>query len=235
MTPVSPIHPFALFGAAHLVVLGTLLILGVILAWTLGHLEESSRVRLGKLLGLVLLGYVVAAYGRQGYLGLLNWRDSLPLHLCNWVLIACLVTLFHPNQLASEIAYFWGLTGTIQALLTPDLRQGFPSWPFFQFFWGHGVIILAIIFLIFGRNFRPRPGSVLRMFVAINIYTAVVGSLNYLFDWNYGYLCHRPSQPSLIDHLGPWPWYILSMEAIAASNFWILDRVWRIRTKSQPK
>lgn len=226
--------PFVTFGPPHLATLGVLLVLALGTAGLARRLVDPARTRLGRFLGLALLGYIVVAYTRQGWLGLLNWHDSLPLQLCNWVLIACIVTLFRPRQLASELAYFWGLTGTLQALLTPDLQSGFPAWPFFQFFWGHGVIILAIAFLIAGRDFRPRPGSVLRMFVAINIYTAIAGSLNWIFDWNYGYLCHRPFKPSLIDHLGPWPWYILSMEAIALANFWMLDLPWKLigRTRS---
>lgn len=226
--------PFVTFGTAHLAILGVLLALSLGTAWLARRLAEPARTRLGRFLGLALLGYIVVAYTRQGWLGQLNWHDSLPLQLCNWVLIACIVTLFRPSQMASELAYFWGLTGTFQALLTPDLRSGFPAWPFFQFFWGHGVIILAIAFLIAGRGFRPRPRSVPRMFVAINIYTVIAGSFNWLFDWNYGYLCHRPFKPSLIDHLGPWPWYILSMEAIALANFWLLDLPWRLfgRTRS---
>jgi len=91
-----------------------------------------ARARIGGL----LLCYAGALYFQAFRNGWLHWGTSLPLQLCDWVLIACLVTLIRPNHLAAEIAYFWGLGGTLQAVLTPDMTQGFPSWRFLQFFWG---------------------------------------------------------------------------------------------------
>jgi hypothetical integral membrane protein (TIGR02206 family) len=158
----------------------------------------------------------------------------LPLELCNLVLIACIVALFKPNQLISEIAYFWGLGGVLQATLTPDLSAGFPSWSFFLFFWSHGVALAAIVFLIAGQKFRPRKGSVLRMMIAINGYAVIVGAINAATGWNYGYLCRKPYGASLYDFLGPWPWYLLSLEGVALATFLILDFPWAIcRVKAQ--
>jgi len=33
-----------------------------------------------------------------------------------------------------EIAYFWGLVGTFNAILTPELEVGYPAYRFFQYF-----------------------------------------------------------------------------------------------------
>ena len=34
--------------------------------------------------------------------------------------------------------------------------------------------------------------------------------------------------PSLLDFLGPWPWYLLSLELIALVSFFLLDLPWRL-------
>ena len=48
-------------------------------------------------------------------------------------------------QLGVELSYFWGLTGTLQAVLTPDLSVSFPHLEFFEFVVGHvGIVIAAI-------------------------------------------------------------------------------------------
>ena len=33
--------------------------------------------------------------------------------------------------------------------------------------------------------------------------------------WNYGYLCRQPAHQSLLGYLGPWPWYLASLELVA--------------------
>ena len=45
-----------------------------------------------------------------------------------------------------------------------------------------------------------------------------------LFDGNYMYLRRPPRGDSLLDLMGPWPWYIASVAALALALFWLLDR-----------
>ena len=219
---------FYLFGAQHLITLAVIGSLCALVAWLARNGTPRSCMWLRRSLGIALLGYVACVYTQQGIAYGLGWSYSLPLELCNLVLIACIISLFKPNQFISEIAYFWGLGGVLQATLTPDLGRGFPSWDFLLFFWGHGATLMAIIFLVFSREFRLRKGNILRMMIALNIYALVVGSVDALMGWNYGYLCHKPTMPSLLDLLGPWPWYLLSLEGIALLTFLILNWLYRL-------
>ncbi|MBN2321084.1 MAG: TIGR02206 family membrane protein [Acidobacteria bacterium] len=215
-------HPFDLH---HIGALATIAALCLLLAWGARRLPSSGRVWLGRLLGLQLALYGVFFYIQQAMAGALSWKYSLPLELCNLVLIACILSLFRSGQWLYEITYFWGLGGTLQALVTPDLAAGFPSWDFFLFFWSHGAILFGIVFIIAVKNFRPRKNSVIRMMIALNAYAIVVGTINAAMDWNYGYLCRKPAVPSLLDLLGPWPWYLLSLEGVALLTFLILARI----------
>jgi uncharacterized membrane protein YwaF len=47
-------------------------------------------------------------------------------------------------------------------------------------------------------------------------------SINFLLDTNFGFATRPPDNPSLIDHLGPWPWYLLWMQLIAILVFLLL-------------
>jgi hypothetical integral membrane protein (TIGR02206 family) len=223
-----PTAQFRTFGMHHLVVLTTLAVLGILVAWGGRRMRGPARVWLARSLGLLLLGYGVAVYFEEAGNGGLHLSYSLPMQLCDWVLIACVLTLFRPNYLASEVAYFWGLAGTLQAVLTPDITQGFPSWEFIQFFWGHGTILLSIVYIIAAQEFRPRPRSVFRMMIAVNVYGLVALSLDLAFGWNYGYLLYKPAQSSLLDYMGPWPWYLIAIEAIGLVSFWLLGLPWKI-------
>ncbi len=54
--------------------------------------------------------------------------------------------------------------------------------------------------------------------------TALAAAGCLLFDGNYMYLRHTPPGGSLLDLMGPWPWYIASAAALALALFWLLDR-----------
>lgn len=62
-----------------------------------------------------------------------------------------------------------------------------------------------------------------RMFVVTMLYTAAVAGINTTLGTNYGFLCHKPVQASLMDHLGPWPWYIGSLILLCVLFYSILN------------
>ena len=66
-------------------------------------------------------------------------------------------------------------------------------------------------------GFRFSPGCVARVLAATALYASIIMPLNYVLDSNYLYLRHKPEQATLIDLLGPWPWYILSLALLAVS------------------
>ena len=45
-----------------------------------------------------------------------------------------------------EIAFFWGLSGNLLAMVTPDLKYHFPDLEYATFFFGHGLLFVTIIF-----------------------------------------------------------------------------------------
>ncbi|MEJ2111218.1 MAG: TIGR02206 family membrane protein [Acidobacteriota bacterium] len=218
---------FQLFGKQHFAALGVLAGFCALISCMLGKLPDPGRRWIGRLIGSALLVYTALFYIRQYSAGWLSWEYSLPLDFCSLVLIACILSMFLPGRLQYEIAYFWGLGGTTLALITPDLGKGFPSWDFVLFFWSHGGILVGIVFIITGMKFRPERGSILRMMIAVNIYAVVIGAVDWILGWNYGYLCRKPAIPSLIDYLGPWPWYLLSMEGLALLIFSLLYRLFK--------
>ena len=219
---------FHALDAQHTITLITIFVLCLLVAKT-ARGGESYRVKwLRWIIGIFLLGYAVFFYTHEGIDNALSLEYSLPLGLCDIVLVACLISLIRPTQLATEIAYFFGFGGVLQATVTPDLLYGFPSLEFILFFWSHGAALCAIIFLISSYDFRPRKGSVVRMMLVLNIYGGAVGTIDAFLGWNYGYICRKPSMPSLLDYMGPWPWYLLSIELIALLTFLLLNLPWQL-------
>jgi hypothetical integral membrane protein (TIGR02206 family) len=131
------------------------------------------------------------------------------------------VALVTRSLLSFDLAYYGALAGTSMALLTPDLWEPFPSFSTVQFFIAHGLVV-AVLYLVWSRRARPRPGSVWRAMLGLNVFAAAAGAFNALFGTNYMYLRATPQNPSLLDYLGPWPWYLVACEVPAFAIFALL-------------
>ncbi len=208
--------PFQMFSAAHLVPLG--LLLG--LAAAIYILRQPLRLlRWNRLTRYVLTGLL--AIQEVSYHAWAIWNGtwhagySLPLHLCGVSALLAGAMLITRSYRLFEVVYFWGLAGTSQALLTPDIGQySFPHYMYYKFFLSHNLIILAVLFMCFVEQYRPTLASIGKVFVVTNFYAGLIAGVNYLTDGNYLYLCNKPAGASLLDYLGPWPWYIFSLEII---------------------
>lgn len=158
-----------------------------------------------------------------------SWAASLPVQICDVGGFVAAAALIWRNPLTVEIAYFWGLGGTVQALLTPDLKDRFPSFPYLQFYVTHDLVVLGAVFLVIGLGLRPRPGAVPRIFLLTIAFSAVVGLIDIVTGGNYMYLRKVPAAGSLLNLMGPWPWYIVVGALLALIFFAILDVPFRLR------
>ena len=154
--------------------------------------------------------------------------QSLPLQLCDVAIFVTTAALWARAPLLVEVTYFWGLAGTLQALLTPDLPQHFPSYPYFQYYIAHGGVVASALLLVVGLRIHPRPGSLLRMAAVTLAYVALVGVVDAITGADYMYLRAKPPSATLLDVLGPWPWYLLGATAIGLVLFAVLDAPFRI-------
>ncbi len=148
--------------------------------------------------------------------------DSLPFQLCSISLLLSIIMLLTQKPFLFEITYFLGIGGAMQAMLTPELAYDFPHYRYFHFFLAHIAIILASLYMIWFENCRPTIKSIWRAFAALNVIAIVVFFINKATGGNYMFLARKPINPSLIDFLGPYPWYIISLEIVALFMFFIL-------------
>jgi hypothetical integral membrane protein (TIGR02206 family) len=161
--------------------------------------------------------------------------NILPLHLCDIAAMIAGFALLTRRPMLCALTYFWGLAATFQALLTPALSEGFPSWPFVTFFIQHFAIVAAALFLPMVDGWRPKQpfwSDPLRVYGWTVVYLVLVSGVNIVIGTNFGFTLRPPDNPSLIDHLGPWPWYLFSILAIGMSVFLLLTLPFR-RSKNR--
>ena len=229
---------FVLFSPAHLltvaVVLGVSLLLPL---WVRRNCSESQGQRLATGLGIFVVVQEAVKIWLRVQVYDYRLAEVLPLHLCSAGILLTAVLLLWRSFRAFEVVYFWGFSGTLQAILTPDLEEPFPHPLYLSYFVTHGLIILGALYATLVFRFRPSPRSIVRVYVITAIYCFVlILPLNYLIDTNYVYMRYKPAGASLLDYLGPWPWYMLSVAglawlffAAAYAPFYVMDCMARRR------
>lgn len=144
--------------------------------------------------------------------------DVLPLHVCDiaaWV--APLALALQARWLRAWL-YFWAIGLSTQAFFTPVVREGV-GYPHFWLFWvGHLQIVGSAIYDVSVLGYRPKIRDLAVVVTISLIYGSVMLGMNIAFGWNYGYLgSGTPDSPTLIDHLGPWPFRLLPLITLAIS------------------
>lgn len=199
---MSAANAFQPLGLSHLIVIALTIALPFILA---AFVRKSRRPRaeriIGRLFAVLLLFNYVAFEIYLASTGGWLWQKALPFHLCNWAMVVIIVALLTGRERWLEVAYFWGIGGTLQAVLTPDLKYAFPDIHFFNFFIAHSGIVIAIAFMMIVKEYRPQWFSIVRVFAWSELYFVFALIVDLLTGENYGYLLHPPATASLLDTL----------------------------------
>jgi hypothetical integral membrane protein (TIGR02206 family) len=221
---MSPEHPFQPYGVPHLTVIFLTIASPFVLA-AIVRCAKSPRVERA----IIVTLSAVLVFNYVGYLifirshGVVAWRQMLPLQLCDWGMVVVIVAMWTGSQRWFEVAYFWGIGGTLQAVLTPNLRFGFPDLRFFSFFISHSGIIIGVVFLMLTRRYRPYPMSIVRTFLWSEFYFVVTLIADELTGFNYGFLLHKPEAFSILSFLSDSrPLYLLEMHGVALLFFIVL-------------
>ncbi len=218
---------FHAYGPAHLIVIFVTIALPFLLA-AIVHRSKSNRALIERIMVAILCVLLVLNYA--AYLifvrlrgGPMSWEQMLPLQLCDWGMVVIIVALLSGNQRWFEVAYFWGIGGTLQAVLTPNLRFGFPDVRFFSFFVSHSGIIVGVVFLMLVHRFRPYPMSIVRVFAWSELYFVITMVADAWTGFNYGFLLHKPEAFSILSFLSDSrPLYLLEMQGLALVFFLVL-------------
>jgi hypothetical integral membrane protein (TIGR02206 family) len=212
---------FQPYGLPHLAVIFLTIVLPFVLAAIVRRTKSPlvENIIIGVLSAVLVLNYVVYLIFIRSR-GTVTWQQMLPMQLCDWGMVVVLVAMLTGNQRWFEVAYFWGIGGTLQAVLTPNLRFGFPDWRFISFFTSHCGIIIGVVFLMLTRRYRPYPMSIVRVFLWSELYFVVTLITDKLTGFNYGFLLHKPEAFSILSFLSDsWPLYLIEMHGVALLFF----------------
>lgn len=200
---------FVTFGKVH-----NLYLLGTAAIWILlpligaKYLNASQKKAVAWSLCILTVGNEIADDILRVSLSIWTATDDLPLHMCGFSIFLSAYAVVTKNQEAFEMAYYWGIAGAIQAILTPDpSRWQMGNVSVFWNYLSHGIIILNVLWLIVAEGMRCRNSS---LYAAVMVTCGAAFVVTFLNKWlgaNYWFLCNPPGgdSPFLIgsfpDHL----------------------------------
>ena len=148
---------FLAYGASHWAAIAVLAVgAAILVAWGRRHRDTATATRVSRILALAIVVVVVPFQIYVLLPGQWNPRTSLPLQLCDLAWMTAVYALWSRRRWAFALTYYWGLTLTSQAFLTPTLDgRDFPHLDYVMFWGLHLLVVWAAIYLTWGLGLRP--------------------------------------------------------------------------------
>ncbi|WP_139000332.1 YwaF family protein [Hyunsoonleella aestuarii] len=147
---------------------------------------------------------------------------DLPFHLCSLLALCAPIFTYYRKYWIYEIILFWIVGGTLQAVITPDVVNDVFSLDYYRYWFVHLGLLIIVFYATFVFNMRPTFKSVIKSFLALQVYLIIMIGVNFMFKSNYFYLNAKPETTSLLDFFGDWPWYILVGQIIIIPYFLLI-------------
>lgn len=226
-------QPFNIFGTYHLVTLAVILCVAIFFPRTYRDKPVSQKENTAKILGISIIALELVKpfiWHSMDY----PWIRLIPIHMCSLSGFFIGIFLLTKKRLFFEIAFFWGIGGGINALITPDVTLTFPDPKYVLFFLGHGLLIVNIGYACIALSNRPTFKSVKNgIFFSLAV-LPVIYIINLLLGppANYWYLGAKPTEgQSIMDFFPDPPLHIPLLIIIGAflflliySPYWVYDK-----------
>ncbi|MBB5152730.1 YwaF family protein [Saccharopolyspora phatthalungensis] len=223
-----PVDRFVPYGPSHWVLM-VLIVAGSVALPVLGHRNRDPRTTtlFTRIFAVVVLAFNVPLLIYQLLPAQWNIAESLPLQLCDFAWMVAAYALWTRQPLSYALVYYWGLTLTPQAMITPALdAPDFPNIHFIQFWGQHLLVIWAAAYLTWGVGMRPNWRGYWFSAGVTLVWIAAMLAFNAWAGTNYGFVSRKPDNPSLLDVMGGWPWYLGVGVAIGLAAWALLTWPW---------
>jgi len=156
-----------------------------------------------------------------------DYQTALPLHICDLGMFMVPGALLLRWRWLRAMGYFWGLGLSSLSFIYPDLHFGPADFQFWVFWAGHAAIIGPALYDISARGFRPHWRDWWFAVKFSIVYVAIMFPIDAFLHLNYGYVGKmQAGPPSPLDALGPWPWRVPIMFALAMVVMFLLLLPW---------
>ena len=221
---------FVLFSNQHFITMGIGFASCILLVF-LGFFTEK-KAAFAKIIAIAVLGIKIAELLFRHYYYGETVAELLPLHLCPIVIILSIFMMFFHSEVLFQPVYFWSI-GAFFAILMPDIRDGMSNFASQSFFITHFFILFSTAYAFVHFRFRPTKVGFLCSFLLLVTLAFIMYFVNNKLGTNFLYVNHPPVTKSLMDFMGPWPYYIFSLAGIDIAISFFMYLPFRKNKKSK--
>ncbi len=215
-------NSFVPYNTEHMIVLIMFLVLSCIFLIVPKYWTHRRQTLFITSICVISFGLQLFKLFYRLYAGSFDHTEDLPLHLCNMLPWIMIYVMYTRNRFLFGIFFFWIIAGTSQSLLTPTHDEAFPHYESWRYWIVHGGLTLVALYGVFIYRWRLDIRDAVRSAIGLNMIAAFMYPINLILDTNYMYLIAKPPGKTLYDILGPWPWYIISLEVVIVVLFGLL-------------
>jgi hypothetical integral membrane protein (TIGR02206 family) len=168
-----------------------------------------------------------------------NPVDHLPITVCGWVVVFSSYMLLGKSQTLFDICYFWLLSGSVFALITPTVIEytGPTRFRYYQFWLEHTLGYVAVFYMIFVHKMRPTIKSAVKAYIGMVILAVIAYFVNDMLPGaNYLFMAKPEAAPSVLDLLPPNFVLRLVVMAAAVSALFVVAYIpWYLKDKKAKK
>ena len=168
-----------------------------------------------------------------------NPVDHLPITVCGWVVVFSSYMLLGKSQTLFDICYFWLLSGSVFALITPTVIEytGPTRFRYYQFWLEHTLGYVAVFYMIFVHKMRPTIKSAVKAYIGMVILAVIAYFVNDMLPGaNYLFMAKPEAAPSVLDLLPPnFVLRLIVMAAAVSALFVVAYIPWYLKDKKAKK
>ncbi|MBR4073668.1 MAG: TIGR02206 family membrane protein, partial [Clostridia bacterium] len=169
-----------------------------------------------------------------------NPIDHLPITVCGWAVVFCSYMVIGKSQTLFDISYFWLMSGSLFALLTPTVitYTGPTRFRYYQFWLEHLLGYVAIFYMIFVHKMRPNFKSIIKSYVSLIALAVIAYYSNQLLGpgANYLFMARPEDTPSVLDILpSNFVLRILIMVSVITLMFLLAYLPWYLKDRKAKK
>ena len=165
--------------------------------------------------------------------------ENLPLGVCQWSVIFCSFLVLGKSQTLFDIVYFWLLSGSLFALLTPTVLTytGPTRYRYYQFWLEHTLGYVTVFYMIFVHRMRPTVRSAFKSMAALISMAVLAYWVNCMVPGaNYLYMARPEAAPSVLDILpANFALRIAIMAAVISAMFALAYLPWYLKDRKAAK